>query len=106
MSEHFTRAQDERLRKVNEEAGEIVQAYSKLISYGSTTTFDGITYQNIDDFTKECGDILSAIERLIQFGQLDPSKLMEYKRLKSQSVLKYLRHQDDTPVNNLTFTLL
>lgn len=77
------------LTHVAQEAAEVVQAYTKLALYGPIAV-DPLTrrpYDNIDDLHHEIGDLMAVVQRAVETGHLDSTKLLHYKMGK----LKVLR---------------
>lgn len=72
------------LIKLNEEAGEIVQAKSKLDLWGSDSynPNDPTQRLNIELLEDECGDMLAAIEYAAECRLLDPLSLAIRKEAK------------------------
>lgn len=80
----MTPKQDYALIKLNEEAGEIVQAKSKLDLWGpdSYKPHDPTQRLNIELLEDECGDMLAAIEYAIECRLFDPASLALRKEAK------------------------
>ena len=87
-------AQHERLSVLSEECGEVVQAISKVVRHG----IDGKWKENPSNrehLEIELGDLFHSIDVLIENGDVDPTKIEHYKRLKRSRIKPYLYFEEN-----------
>lgn len=98
MSDHFndlTPAQAERLALLAEEIGETQQVIGKILRHGyeSVNPFNP-TDTNRQLLVREIGDILVAIDFLVDYGDITQADLEDRRRVKHHRVWDWLHHQD------------
>lgn len=86
-------AQTERLQILTEECGEVIQAISKIKRFGFNQGFPGKDRTNKEDLEKELGDLICAVNRMIDAGDIDRNKIERYAELKKISAIPYLFYQ-------------
>jgi len=99
MSEFFnklTPAELERLALLGEELGEVQQAIGKIIRHGYDEHAPGIfNTNNRLDLTRELGDLMAAIEIMIDIGDIKNSELSLYTDAKLRKVFKFMHHNSE-----------
>lgn len=92
---YLTDAETERLAKLTEEIGESNQIIGKILLHGYESHHpDDPVKNNCMSLHMELGDILAAINLMVEKGDLDEDILMYYAKQKSQKITKYMKHQD------------
>ena len=96
---HFnqlTPAQAERLALLLEELGEAAQVVGKILRHGyeSVNPFFPEDDTNRARLEKELGDVLVAIDFLIDYGDIEQWALDDRKRVKHHKIWEWLHHQD------------
>lgn len=88
-------AEAERLALLAEEAGEVVQAVTKILRHGyESTNPDGDRETtNRSALTKECGDFLAALRLMTEAQDFDDDDVRSYMFTKLRRVGWYLHHQ-------------
>lgn len=106
--ESLTQAERERLIKLNEELSESIerigfliqamgkanQAVCKTLVHGYKASFEGIDYDNREDIMRELGDVEAIVDLMVSCGDLDRTKMRDYRDIKSGKLIHYLKHQD------------
>lgn len=104
MTQYFnqlTPAQLERLALLGEELAEAGQVIGKIIRHGYESGNPdklvnqgaaGIVYTNRMELQKEIGDVLAAMQILINCGDLSNQKISAAKMNKLERVSQYLHH--------------
>jgi NTP pyrophosphatase (non-canonical NTP hydrolase) len=91
-------AQTERLALFIEECGEALQVAGKTLRHGymssDPTRPDAETNQAL--LVKEVGDVLVAIDFLIDSGDISGWEVEDRKRVKNNKIWEWLHHQRDT----------
>ena len=94
---HFnelTAAEDERLALLLEEMGEALQIIGKIQRHGYESYHpDRPSVPNRALLEKEIGDVLAAIDMLVQRKDLDPGQIDGHRLNKHRKVGRYLHHQ-------------
>ncbi len=98
MANHFnglTPAEAERLALLLEEMGEAQQAIGKILRHGyeSYSPFDETKVTNRRALEREMGDVMHALDRLQESGDLDAEEVNIRAEAKRASVRRYLHHQ-------------
>jgi NTP pyrophosphatase (non-canonical NTP hydrolase) len=98
---HFnelTAGEDERLALVLEECGEVVQIIGKILRHGYESHHpDNPMALNRNLLEKELGDVLAAIDMLVQAKDVDPGHIDGFRAAKHRKVKRYLHHQGTKP---------
>lgn len=103
MSEIFNKLtpdQSERLAMLAEEAGEIVQAVTKILRHGYASqhpAFLDTDKSNRKDLEREIGDLWGIVVQMSNRGDISTSRIREFADEKWLNALKYTHHQDFTP---------
>lgn len=101
---HFnqlTEAEAERLAIVIEECGEVTQSACKILRHGYASHNpqlerpDWLPPTNRDDLEREVGDLLHAIDRLCNAGDVRASRVIERQHSKPNHIRQYLHHQQN-----------
>lgn len=95
FSNQLTPAETERLALLLEELGEAQQIIGKILRHGyeSFNPYEPTT-SNRQLLTKELGDVLTAIDFLLDYGDIKQDDLDDRKRVKHHRVWDWLHHQD------------
>ncbi len=101
MSEHFnqlTPAEAERLALLLEELGEAQQVIGKILRHGYESINPDLPPPagdtNRGRLECELGDVLVAIDFLLDYGDIEQWRLDDRKRIKHHKVWNWLHHQD------------
>lgn len=100
MDAHFnqlTPAEAERLALLLEELGEAQQAIGKILRHGYESTHPSGGVENRTSLTKELADVFVATRLMFDAGDLSRSRVAAYEEMKTESVQKYLHHQQRNP---------
>ena len=91
MMGQFTMEAEETLLKTAEEAGEVVQAVTKMLQHGarSYNPHNPSMGDNRRHFSKELGDMLGLIKWCFENGLVDQYHFQEAARTKMHRVAKY-----------------
>lgn len=91
----LTAAQSERLAILMEELGEAQQAIGKILRHGyeSYNPDDLSEHSNEDNLVRELGDVLYAIDMLVNARDLGRIGIEQRRVEKSEKIKKYLHHQ-------------
>ena len=87
------RARSERLTLLVEEAAEIVQAATKSIRFCLTSGHPTGGPANDSALERECGDLLSALRRLHDAGEVDLDRVCELGNQALSGKSAFMRHQ-------------
>lgn len=94
---HFnalTEAEQERLSILIEECGEVIQAGCKILRHGYNSNNKGLNPEtNREALARELGDLLHAVDRVVDADDLDGPAIQERRRSKPSHIAKYLHHQ-------------
>lgn len=91
----LTPAQIERLALLSEEAGEVVQAVGKILRRGYRRGHPRVKSRtNRAHLEEELGNFGNAVRMMVDAGDVDFDKIAAAEEEKSQTVGKYLYHQD------------
>lgn len=93
QNHELTPAQRERLNKYVEEFCESGQAAMKMSNHGRIAFDENVVYNNIDDFEREVGNVLAAIDLLATAGDIDMENVNRHRIEKRQVITKYMKHQ-------------
>lgn len=99
MSEPFSNglsdAEVERLGLLAEECGETIQIIGKILRHGyeSVNPYEAHSGTNRDRLTLELGDVLVAIDFMLNNGDVRHSGLTDRKRVKHHRIWDWLHHQ-------------
>jgi NTP pyrophosphatase (non-canonical NTP hydrolase) len=97
----------ERFYKFQEECCEAGQDLAKMLSHGDVAVApNGDVYYNKVAFTNEVGDVLAAIEFLVNHGDIDREQLMQRVAAKRATITDFMRHQTSEPVYNYSLSLI
>lgn len=93
----LTPAQAERLAKLAEECGEVIQAVCKILRHGydSSNPDDGTFKDNRDQLMAEFGDLAAAWQWMLEAGDVDFSKFDRYAEFAVNRGMGYSHHQGD-----------
>lgn len=96
---HFnqlTPAEAERLAVLLEELGEAQQMVGKILRHGyeSVNPFFPEDDTNRARLENELGDVLVAIDFLLDYGDIEQWRLDDRKRVKHHKIWEWLHHQD------------
>ena len=91
----LTDAEAERLALLLEELGEAQQVIGKVLRHGyeSVNPYEPTT-TNRQRLSTELGDVLVAIDFLIDYGDFKQEDLEDRKRVKHHRIWDWLHHQD------------
>lgn len=96
MGNQLTDAQIERLTLVAEEAAEVVQAVTKILRHGWTSTHpDHPGWDNRTQLVKEIGDLRAAFTLLVQAKEVHIWEYQKFAVEKLWRVQKYLHCQEN-----------
>lgn len=91
----LTPAQIERLALLAEEAGEVVQAVGKVLRRGYRRGHPRVRSRtNRAHLEEEIGNLGNAVRMMVDAGDLDFERIATAEEEKSQTVGKYLYHQN------------
>ena len=90
---NLTPSEAERLAILSEECGEVVQAIGKILRHGYESSWTGQTNRTL--LEKEVGDVCSIIERMIIVGDINPTKIENFKDIKTDTIEQFLHHQNN-----------
>ena len=95
FSNGLTNAEAERLALLLEELGEAQQVIGKILRHGyeSVNPFEPTT-TNRERLVRELGDVLVAIDFLLDYGDVKQEDLDDRKRVKHHRIWDWLHHQD------------
>lgn len=95
FSNELTDAEAERLALLLEELGEAQQAIGKILRHGYESTNPDLAYSdtNRQGLEREIGDVLVAIDFMLEAGDIEQTELDDRKRVKRHKVWQYLHHQ-------------
>ena len=101
QTDHFNRltpAEAERLALLLEELGEAQQAVGKILRHGYESINPEIPVEDQvtcrANLEKELGDVLVAMDFLVDFGDISQSNLDDRRRVKHHKIWSWLHHQD------------
>lgn len=91
----LSNSEAERLALLLEELGEAQQVIGKILRHGyeSVNPFEPTT-TNRERLVRELGDVLVAIDFLLDYGDVKQEDLDDRKRVKHHRVWDWLHHQD------------
>jgi NTP pyrophosphatase (non-canonical NTP hydrolase) len=100
----LTVAQEARIKKLIEELNEASKAAAKILNYGFSATYKGVTYDNRADLEKELGDVRAVTRMLTRKGDLTEGVIAEQMVAKCQQlrVMIPFEQADDSRINPLT----
>jgi hypothetical protein len=89
--------------KMQEEMGEAQQAIGKILRHGyeSRNPLDLESPNNRESLEREMGDVLHALERLEDAGDLDTGTICARSDHKREYVRPYLHHQNEIYQNDI-----
>jgi NTP pyrophosphatase (non-canonical NTP hydrolase) len=87
---HLNDGQIERLSKLFEECAETVQIASKVLRFGFETEYNGAT--NLQRLEEEVGDILLAIQMMVDAGDITREGIEKYIPAKKEKLNRYLKY--------------
>jgi hypothetical protein len=87
----LTEAEIERLDLLQEEAGEIVQAASKIKRFGRDSTYRGPS--NIEHLESEIGGLCAILSLMAAAGDIKEENCSAAEILKLATIGKYTKHQ-------------
>jgi len=96
----LTPAQHERLAVLSEELGEAQQAIGKILRHGYDSwnpdkeTEDEYPPDNRADLEKELGDVVHAMNLLLDSGDVHSDAIVRRTLLKASTIKPYLHHQE------------
>ncbi|HEY3430485.1 MAG TPA: hypothetical protein VGK39_07410 [Cyclobacteriaceae bacterium] len=95
----MTESELERLALLNEEAAEVQQIISKIIrhGYGSHNPFDENRTPNRELLNKELGDLLFAIQLMVENYDINDNSIQLYRMAKQNKIQKYLHFNVANP---------
>lgn len=99
-AEHFnglTPAEAERLALLLEEMGEAQQIIGKILRHGFDSYHPDSGALNRNLLEKELGDVLAAIDLLVEAKDIDPGCVDRHRQGKHIKVQRYLHHQPKRP---------
>jgi hypothetical protein len=89
----LTRSDIELLALLCEELAESTQAACKMLRHGRVGTWQGQTFDNVQDLEKELGHVRAAIGLLIERSVLDAENIIVEREHKLVSVKEFLHYQ-------------
>lgn len=96
MSNNLTPAEVERLDLVIEEAAEVIQAATKVLRYGWTSTHPSCERtNNKTPLMKELGDLRAIVQLCFQAGDMNSVDYQYYALEKLHRVKKYLNCEEN-----------
>lgn len=98
MSEHFndlTPAEAERLALLLEEMGEAQQIIGKILRHGLDSYHPDSGAVNRNLLEKELGDVLAAIDLIVEARDIDAGQVDGHRQAKHVKVRRYLHHQPE-----------
>lgn len=104
MSMALTPAERERIAIAVEEMGEALQVAGKILRHGWTPTHEGVAYDNRADLENELGDVMAAIERLMQAKDVSRGHIEARSAMKLAPGGTLLRFQPECCRGNETGT--
>lgn len=93
----LTLAEKERLIKLCQECGEVIQAATKALMYGWAPQFQGVSYDNRGDVQKELADVINVQQLMHQRGDLNEFVIYETAWQKMPKMLAHMRYQHVAP---------
>ncbi len=89
-------AQVERLALLAEEMGEAIQAIGKVLRHGLDNYHPHGGPLNRTRLEFEMGDVLQALDMLVDAGDLSMPVILEHQAEKKAKVSKHLHHQEES----------
>ena len=89
----LTEAQIERLNLLQEEAGEIVQAASKVLRFGWDNTYPKVGCSNLEHLEKEIGGICAILSLMAANSDISEARCSEAEAYKLATIGKYTKYQ-------------
>lgn len=98
----LTAAQRERLYLLIEECGEVIQAATKALRHGPTSTPPGTDFpNNRHQLEWELGDLLFAVDLLTRCGDIDADEVEEARGDAAERKPRFLRQVHMTPAGEV-----
>lgn len=96
MNKELTPAERERLTLIAEEAGEVVQAVTKVLRHGyyDYNPFDENKVPNKEKLEKEIGDLVGVIQFALENADLSGAEISRHSSIKMLNAAKYLHHNE------------
>lgn len=95
ISQELSGAEKERLHKLCQECGEIIQAATKALMYGWTPQHQGVLYDNRADLERELADLRNIEELMLDKGDISATNIEQAALGKRKRMLEHLRHQQE-----------
>lgn len=92
INQTLSLSEDEIVKKLAEEASEVIQAAMKLSLFGKHTEFEGTHYDNVKKLSEECGDFLNMLEMAKLQGLIDGEIVQQRWDKKRDEIWQYLKH--------------
>lgn len=94
---YLTKAQEERLHCLQEEAAEVIQAASKILRHGydSTSPFDETKTSNRATLERELGDLMYWVETMSEQAEINLVNVDIAQESKAESCKPYLHYQEE-----------
>lgn len=92
LNQALTLSEDEVVKKLVEEASEVIQNAMKLSLYGKLTECEGVRYDNVKKLSEECGDFLNMLEMAKEHGLIDGEIVRQRWDEKRVSIYGFLKH--------------
>ena len=89
----LSNAEAERLALIAEEAGEVVQAVTKILRHGYESYHPNSRLNNREDLESEIGDFEAAVDLLQRKGDVSKIAIRDHKKDKLERVKEFLHHQ-------------
>lgn len=103
INQALTLTEDEIIKKLAEEASEVIQTAMKLSLFGKQTEFEGTHYDNVKKLSEECGDFLNMLEMAKERGLIDGEIVRQRWDEKRVSIYNFLKH---TKANNERYVIV
>lgn len=99
VSPDLTPAEQERLLKLCQECGEVIQAATKAMMYGWAPFFNGVQYNNRADLEMELGDVQNVVSLMKRRDDLSIGAIYGYADAKRGRMMAHMRYQyEDEPL--------
>jgi NTP pyrophosphatase (non-canonical NTP hydrolase) len=92
----MTKAEEERLIKLIEECGELIQIASKTLQFGYEEHYPGDPYNNRHRLENEIRDVFYWLTMMHDNKDIDLDALMDRADTKHEKAMRYTQHQPES----------